>query len=44
MRNITQFEWNKIHKDYKSISDDGIKHMLINENGATVLVPVNIIN
>jgi hypothetical protein len=43
LRKITQEEWNTKKKhDYASIKD-GQKYILTNENGATVLVPVEIV-
>ena len=43
LRKITQEEWNTKKKhDYASIKD-GQKYILTNENGATILVPVEIV-
>jgi len=41
---MTKKEWDKCSRDYKEVMPDGTKTVLINQNGATVLTPVRIIN
>lgn len=41
MKTITLDKWRNIHIDYKGYVD-GVPYLLINENGATVSVPVEI--
>jgi hypothetical protein len=41
-RTITKAEWDKIHKDYKSVIN-GVHYIMVYDNG-TALVPVKIVN
>jgi hypothetical protein len=43
-RSMTQEQWNKTSNDYKNIRGDGVKTLLVLENGVTTLAVVTITN